>query len=93
MSTCSKRVNQAVVLNCKSSVKVYGDVFQINPLLFQRLTLVADNLEDVFRFELCSYPQALCSGMPRSNKPVLANAIWSLLPDQVLQLPMILSMC
>ena len=72
------------------------NVFQIDPLLFQRLTLVANNLEDVFRFELCSYPQALCSGMQflrEANKPVLANAIWSLLPDRVLQLPMILSMC
>ena len=36
-----KRVNQAVILNCKSSVKVDGDVFQIDSLLFQRLTLVA----------------------------------------------------
>ena len=34
-----KRVNQAVMLNCKSSVKVDGDVIQIDPLLFQRLTL------------------------------------------------------
>ena len=90
-----KRVNQAVTLDCKSSVKVDGDVIEIDPqLLFQRLTLVAksrDNLEDVFRFELCSYPPALFSGMQflrEANKPVLANAIWSLLPDQVLQLPM-----
>ena len=50
------------MLDCKSSVKVDGDVIQIDPLLFQRLTLVADNLEHVFRFELCSYPQALFSG-------------------------------
>ena len=38
------------------------------------------NLEDVFRFELCSYTQALFSGMQflrEANKPVLANAIWS----------------
>ena len=58
-----KRVNQAVMLDCKSSVKVDGDVIQIDPqLLFQRLTLVAnsrDNLEDDFRFELCSYLPAL----------------------------------
>ena len=44
-----KRANQAVTLDCKSSVKVDGDVIQIDPqLLFQRLTLVAksrDNLE------------------------------------------------
>ena len=31
-----KRVNQAVMLDCKSSVKVDGDVIQIDPqLLFQ----------------------------------------------------------
>ena len=84
-----KRVNQAVTLDCKSSVKVDGDAIQIDPqLLFQRLTLVAksrDNLEDVFRFELCSYPPALFSGaqfLREAHKPVLANAIWSLLPDQ-----------
>ena len=84
-----KRANQAVTLDCKSSVKVDGDVIQIDPqLLFQRLTLVAksrDNLEDVFSFELCSYPPALFSGIQylrEAQKPVLANAIWSLLPDQ-----------
>ena len=34
-----KRTNQAVTLDCKSSVKVDGDVIQIDPqLLFQRLT-------------------------------------------------------
>ena len=34
-----KRANQAFTLDCKSSVKVDGDVIQIDPqLLFQRLT-------------------------------------------------------
>ena len=76
-----KRVNQAVILNC---VKVDGDVIQIDTLLFQRLSLV------VLKMLLCSYPQALFRGMQflrEAKKPVLAKAIWSLLPDQVLQLP------
>ena len=89
-----KRANQAVTLNCKSSVKVDGDDIQIDPqLLFQRLTLVAksrDRLEDVFQYELCSYPPALFSGtqfLREAQKPVLANAIWSFLPDQGPGLP------
>ncbi len=61
-----KRVNQAITLNCNSTVKIDGDVIRIDPqLLFQQLTLVAkssESLEDVFRFELCSYPPALFSG-------------------------------
>ena len=84
-----KRANQVVTLNSKSSVKVDGDVIQIDPqLLFQRLTLVVksrDSLEDVFRFELCSYPPALFSSaqfLHEAHKPVLADAIWSFLPDQ-----------
>ncbi len=84
-----KRANQAVTMNCKCSVKVDGDIIQIDPqLLFQRLILVAksrDDLEDIFKFELCSYPPALFSGLQflrEANKPILANAIWSLLPDQ-----------
>ena len=62
---------------------------QIDPqLLFQRLTLVAksiDSLEDVFRFELCSYPPALFSSaqfLHEAHKPVLADAIWSFQPGQ-----------
>ena len=84
-----KRANQVVTLNSKSSVKVDGDVIQIDPqLLFQRLTLVIksrDSLEDVFRFELCSYPPALFSRtqfLREAHKPVLADAVWSFLPDQ-----------
>ena len=84
-----KRANQVVTLNSKSSVKVDGYVIQIDPqLLFQRLTLVAksrDSLEDVFWFELCSYPPALFSSaqfLCEAHKPVLADAIWSFLPDQ-----------
>ena len=77
-----KRSNQAVTLDCKCFIKVHGNVIQTDPqLLFQRLTLVAksrDNLEGVFRFEICSFPPALFSGIQflrEANKPVLANAV------------------
>ena len=62
---------------------------QIDPqLLFQRLTIAAratDNLKDVFKYELCSYPPALFHStllLREPQKPVLANAIWALVtPD------------
>ena len=55
-------------------------------LLFRRLTVVAtggryDNPQTFFKFEMCSYPQALfdCSLLPRqANKPALADAIWTI---------------
>ena len=53
-----KRKNQAVTLDTKCSVKIGGDVAQIDPqLLFQHLTIAAmasDCLESVFQYELCS---------------------------------------
>ena len=84
-----KKNNQAVTLVMKSAVKVVGVAVQIDPqLLFQRLTIVArvtDNLKDVFKYELCSYPPALFDStqlLREPQKPVLANAIWALLtPD------------
>ena len=58
-----KRNDQAVTLDTKSAVKIDGATVQIDPrLLFQRLTVAAkaiDNLEAVFKYELCSYPPAL----------------------------------
>ena len=43
-----KRSNQAVTLDCKCSIKVHGDVIQIDPqLLFQRLTLVAKSRDNL----------------------------------------------
>ena len=71
-------------------MRIDGDVIQIDPqLLFQRLTLAAksqDNLEVIFKYELCSYPPALFSGpqfLRDAQKPVLANAIWTLLPQSI----------
>ena len=81
-----KRNKQAVTLDTKSAVKIDGIAVQIDPqLLFQRLTIAAratDNLEDVFKYELCSYPPALFDSsllLREPQKPVLANAIWALL--------------
>ena len=51
-------------------------------LLFQRLLVVAANkfmdLQDLFKYELCSYPAALfeTTFVPRqADKPVLADAL------------------
>jgi len=80
------RKKKAVTLNLKlSSVKVDGDIIQIDPLLlFQRLTTVmqsSDNLELAFKHELCSYPPALFDSsllLHETDKPALAiaDAIW-----------------
>ena len=96
-----KRANQVVTLNSKSTVKVDGDVIHTDPqLFFKRLTLIAksgDSLEDVFRFELCSYPPALSSSaqfLREAHKPVLADAIWSFLSNQGIPgLPRELHLC
>ena len=51
---------------------------------FQKLTLAAkttDNIRDVFKYELCSYPPALFNTsllLREPQKPMLANAIWNL---------------
>ena len=82
-----KRSDHAVTLGAKSAVKINGVPVLIDPqLLFQRLTIAAkasDNLEDVFKYELCSYPPALFDSaqlLREPQKPVPANAIWALLP-------------
>ena len=74
------------MLNSKSAVKIDGITVQIDPQLrFQRLTLAAkttDNIKDVFKYELCSYPPALFDTsllLREPHKPALANAIWNLL--------------
>ena len=47
-------------MDMKSSIKIDGNTVQIDPqLLFQRLALAAkatQDLEAVFKYELCSYP-------------------------------------
>ena len=84
-----KRNDQAVTLDTKPAVKIDGATVQVDPqLLFQRLKVAAkaiDNLEAVFKYELCSYPPALFDSsllLREPQKPMLTNAIWALLtPD------------
>ena len=79
-----KKKNQAVTLGSKHSVKVDGEEVHVDSqLLFQRLVAVSestlDDVEDLFRYELCGHPSSLfdTSGLLReANKPLLANAIW-----------------
>ena len=51
------------MLDTKSKMKIDGVAVQIDPqLLFQRLIIAAKttgNLEDIFKYELCSYPPVL----------------------------------
>ena len=77
-----RRKNQAVTMDMKSSIKIDGNTVQIDPqLLFQRLALAAkatQDLESVFKYELCSYPPALFESpllLREAQKPALADAI------------------
>ena len=81
-----RRKNQAVTMDTKSSIRIDGNTVQIDPqLLFQRLALAAKatyDLEAVFKYELCSYPPAVFESpllLRQAQKPVLADALWSLL--------------
>ena len=57
-----KKKHQAVTLST-SAVKVNNETIQIDPqVLFQRLITAGtrnDQLEQIFQFELCSYPPAI----------------------------------
>ena len=89
-----KRNNQVVTLDTESVVKIEGVSVQIDPqLLFQRLTLAArtaSNIQDVFKYELCSYPPALfdTSLMLRlPQKSGLACAVWNTLALDTPEIP------
>ena len=76
---------QVVTMGHKFSASVDGETIQVDPqLLFQRLIMVAsrvtENVEDIFKYEICGYPASLfdSSGLLReANKPFLADAIWT----------------
>ena len=66
-----------------------GDV-QVDPqLMFQRLSIVAttggfESPQQFFEYEMCSFPASLfdASLLPlKANKPVLADAIWSMIQE------------
>ena len=73
-----KRNAQAVTLGSKSSVRIDGEMVQIDrQLLFQRLVLAwssSEYLESIFAFELCSYPTVLfhspCHYASRKSQPL-----------------------
>ena len=67
----------------KSSVKIADDQVQVDPrLLFQRLIIACDNsrLEELFQYELCTYPTALFDSpfiLRQPQKPALTDAPWT----------------
>ncbi|VDI39228.1 Hypothetical predicted protein [Mytilus galloprovincialis] len=79
-----KKKNQVITLNSKTSIKVDGELIQVDPqLLFQRCTTIANGLfediSEIFKYELCSVPSSLFdnNGLPRqANKRILADSIW-----------------
>ena len=86
-----KRKHQLVTINTHT-IKISGEFVQIDPqLLFQRLVTAgtrSEQLTDIFEYELCSYPTALFDTkdvMRAANKPALADAIWDLLPRDILE--------
>ena len=86
-----KKKNQAMTLST-SVIKINNDKINIDSqLLFQRLITMgtrSDQLQKIFTFELCSYPPALCeckNVMRPANTPALADAIWSLMPDEIIE--------
>ena len=63
---------------------VLSDTVQVDPqLLFQRLIVAcnkSDDIQGLFRYELCSYPAALFDSsltLRQPLKPVLADAMWA----------------
>ena len=89
VATQLQEKDQAVTLST-SAVKVNNETIQIDPqLLLQRLIAAGsrnDHLEEIFQFELCSYPPPIFEAryvMIPANKPALADAIWAFMPKYV----------
>ena len=68
----------------QSAVRVNNETIQIDPqLLLHRLITAGtrnDQLEDIFQFEICTYPPAIFEAryiMRPANKPALVGAIMS----------------
>ena len=76
-----------VTLACKTAVRLNDGDVQVDPqLMFQRLSIVAttggfESPQQFFEYEMCSFLASLfdASLLPlKANKPVLADAIWSM---------------
>ena len=85
------RKKEQVVTLTASAVQVNNEAIKIDSqLLFQRLITVGmrteQQLYNIFKYELCSYPPALFEAkhvLRPANKPALADAIWALMPAEV----------
>jgi hypothetical protein len=84
-----KRKDQAITLALVSSVKIDGVKVYVDPqLLFQRLVFACNSLDDlqgVFKYELCSYPAALFdspSTLRQPQKATLGDALWGKVSEQ-----------
>ena len=81
-----KKSSQAVTPTTTQTVTLDGETVHVDPqLLFQRLTAAAqwsaEDIPQVFTYELCSVPSSLfdTAGFIREpQKPALADAIWGL---------------
>ena len=89
-----KKNNQVVTMATKTRIKIDDALVQIDPLLlFQRLTIAtktSTNSEDIFKYELCSYPPALFDSsllLREPQKPILANSIWNSLTQNSPEIP------
>ena len=79
-----KRKEQAVTLATKSSIRGEGERVHVDPqLLFQWLVIAcmnSDDLGEIFKHELCSYPAALFDTpftLRAPQKATLADTIWA----------------
>ena len=86
-----KKSDQAITLGSRTQVKVKDNSFQVDPqLMFQRLAAIGrkrsdDEQQEIFRYELCSFPPALfeSSCLPlQPNKAVLADVLWKEVKDE-----------
>ncbi|XP_073253317.1 uncharacterized protein [Porites lutea] len=82
-----RKKDQVVTLACKTVVRLNDGDVQVDPqLMFQRLSIVAttggfESPQQFFEYEMSSFPASLfdASLLPlKANKPVLADAIWSM---------------
>ena len=79
-----KRTGQLRTLATKRSLKIDGNPVSVDPqLLFQRFITAANSTyedkQELFRFELCSFPSALFDSpdfMRQPNKAALADELW-----------------
>lgn len=81
-----QRKHQAVTMAVSSKLNVKNENIHIDPqLLFQRLVVITTTqdivTEDLFKYELCTYPPALFDSMlllRSANKAALAESLWKL---------------